>query len=119
MSQDQRELIKEIRGRVKAADLIESSQLLHRYNSFKADYLAKQPLLQQKKDYLDRAHLLPEMPWYGHNSSRQDGANPYRSGKDIGTLMRNEYVSPTTIKSGIYLPMNYEVIVKCTNNGTY
>jgi len=121
MSQQTQELVQDIGERAKAADLIESRYLLQYCNSLKTDYVSKQPLMSQKKNYLDIAHLLPETPQYGGMRSRHvtgdsmhlagDMYRSWKRGKDIGKLLKNElltneYLGSGSMKGRTYRPMN-------------
>ncbi len=105
-------LVQDIGERLAAADLIESRHLLQYTNSLKTDYLVKQPLMRQQQNYLDIAHLLPERERsrYGDGVRSMplagDMYQPGKGGKDIGKLLKNEYLNSTSLKEGMYLPIN-------------
>ena len=86
MSQQSQALVQDIGERMKAADLIESRQLLQYTAGLKADYLLKPSLMPRKSDYLDIAHLLPVMPLYG-GAGDGGGRESEANGRQLSYLL--------------------------------
>lgn len=106
---------KETMMNLQAGELIESQQLLQYVNRCKEDYLVKQPLPSQRKNYLDIAHLFPGQSRYGgmNNGGKggsgqllNDGYKSGSRGSDLGKLLKNEYTASTVLGGGMYLPVN-------------